>query len=53
MLATIINVVAPVFIVVGAGYLAAKFNLLAGGMVDGLNRFAILFVFEHLFNLTS
>lgn len=43
MLFYILNTVAPVFLVVAAGYFAVKHKLFADGMVDGLMKFAVLF----------
>lgn len=37
---TIFNIVLPVFLVVGAGYAAAKFDLIAAPTIDGLMKFA-------------
>lgn len=37
---TIFNIVLPVFLVVGTGYAAAKFNLIAAPSVDALMKFA-------------
>ncbi len=54
MFVTIINIIAPVFIVIGAGYLAVKGKLMSNDMVDGLNRFVVLFAIPCLlFNATS
>jgi hypothetical protein len=54
MLFYIFNTVAPVFLVVIAGYLAVKQKLFAGTMVDGLMKFAILFAIPCLlFKATS
>ena len=51
---TIINIIAPVFIVIGAGFLAVKGRLLSNDMVDGLNRFVVLFAIPCLlFNAIS
>lgn len=41
MLFHILNIVAPVFLVIIAGYLAVRKGVLANGMVDGLMKFAI------------
>lgn len=54
MLQHIFDIVAPVFLVIGAGYLAVTFRLFAGGMVDGLMKFAIQFAIPCLlFRATS
>ena len=54
MFVTIINIIAPVFIVIGAGYLAVRGKLFSDDMVDGLNRFVILFAIPCLlFKATS
>ena len=54
MLPTIFNTVAPVFLVIGAGYLAVRRGLFADNMVDGLMRFAIQFAIPCLlFRATS
>jgi len=54
MLSTLFDIVAPVFIVIGAGYLAARRGLLSDNMVDGLMRFAIQFAVPCLlFRATS
>ena len=37
---TIFNIVLPVFLVVGAGYAAARFNMIAATSVDALMKFA-------------
>lgn len=37
---TILNIVLPVFLVVGAGYAAAKFDLIAAASIDALMKFA-------------
>ena len=51
---TIINIIAPVFIVIGAGYLAVRGKLFSSAMVDGLNKFVILFAIPCLlFKATS
>lgn len=41
MLLEILNIVAPVFLVVGAGYLAVRVNFCSGILVDHLMKFAI------------
>jgi len=43
MLLQIFNTVAPVFLVIGAGYLAVRRGLFADTMTDGLMKFAIQF----------
>lgn len=54
MFATIINTIAPVFFLIGAGYLAVRQELFTDSMVDGLNRFVFLFAIPCLlFNATS
>jgi hypothetical protein len=54
MLSTIFDIVAPVFLVIGAGYLAVRQGLFSDGMVDGLMRFAIQFAVPCLlFRATS
>ena len=54
MFLTIINIIAPVFIVIGAGYLAVKSKLFSDDMVDGLNKFVVLFAIPCLlFKATS
>src|SRR6056300_1414235 len=54
MLIEVFNIVAPVFIVVGAGYLAVKTGLLGDGPVDQLMAFAIRFAIPCLlFRATS
>jgi len=54
MLNEILNIVAPVFIVVGAGYLAVRIGLLSTGSVDQLMKFAITFAIPCLlFRATS
>ncbi len=54
MFVTILNIIAPVFFVIGAGYLAVKGKLFSKQMVDGLNKFVILFAIPCLlFNATS
>ncbi len=54
MFVTILNIIAPVFILIGAGYLAVKGKLFSNDMVDGLNKFVVLFAIPCLlFNATS
>jgi predicted permease len=54
MLANVFDIVAPVFLVIGAGYLAVARGLFADGMVDALMRFAIQFAVPCLlFRATS
>jgi len=54
MLFAIFDVVAPVFLVIGAGYLAVSRGLFADQMVDGLMKFAIQFAIPCLlFRATS
>lgn len=54
MLFYIFNTVAPVFLVVIAGYFAVKHKLFASTMVDGLMKFAVLFAIPCLlFKATS
>ena len=54
MLTEIFDIVAPVFIVVGAGYAAVKTRLLADGPIDQLMKFAIQFAIPCLlFRATS
>jgi len=54
MLGNIFDIVAPVFLVIGAGYLTVRVNLFADSMVDGLMRFAIQFAVPCLlFRATS
>jgi hypothetical protein len=43
MLLTIFDIVAPVFLVIGAGYLAVRHRLFADRFVDALMKFAIQF----------
>lgn len=40
MFATLLNVILPVFVVVGCGYLAAKAKLISADQIDGLMKFA-------------
>ena len=42
MIYYILNIIAPVFLVVGIGYLAVSRGLFADGMIDALMRFAIM-----------
>lgn len=54
MLNEILNIVAPVFIVVGAGYLAVKTGLVSAKPIDHLMKFAITFAIPCLlFRATS
>ncbi|MDH3386817.1 MAG: AEC family transporter [Gammaproteobacteria bacterium] len=54
MLTEILNIVAPVFIVIGAGYLAVRVGLLSAGSIDHLMKFAITFAIPCLlFRATS
>ena len=54
MLSSIFDIVAPVFLVIGAGYLAVWRGLLSDDMVDGLMKFAIQFAVPCLlFRATS
>ena len=53
MLSEILNIVAPVFIVVGGGYLAVKTRLIASGPVDHLMQFAISFAIPCLLFLAT
>ncbi len=54
MLMHIFDIVAPVFLVIGAGYLAVRQGLFADSMVDGLMKFAIQFAVPCLlFRATS
>jgi len=54
MLENIFNIVAPVFLVIGAGYLAVALRLFDGNLVDGLMKFAIQFAVPFLlFQATS
>ncbi len=54
MLLNIFNIVAPVFLVIGAGYLAVRRGLFADNMVDALMKFAIQFAVPCLlFRATS
>jgi malonate transporter and related proteins len=54
MSANIIQIVAPVFLLIGLGYLAVRLNLFADAMVDGLNKFVVGFAIPALlFNATS
>lgn len=54
MLLHIFDIVAPVFLVIGAGYLAVRRRLFSDGMVDGLMKFAIQFAVPCLlFRATS
>ncbi len=42
MLLYIVNIIAPVFLVIAAGYLAARQQLFSAAMIDALMRFALL-----------
>ncbi len=54
MLESIFNIVAPVFLVIGAGYIAVTLRLFDGELVDGLMKFAIQFAVPFLlFQATS
>ena len=54
MLSEIVNVVAPVFFVVGAGYLAVRTGLVGAEPIDHLMKFAITFAIPCLlFQATS
>ena len=54
MLSIIFDIVAPVFLVIGAGYLAVRRGLFSDDMVDGLMKFAIQFAVPCLlFRATS
>lgn len=54
MLSEILNIVAPVFLVVAAGYLAVKTGILAAEPIDHLMKFAITFAIPCLlFRATS
>lgn len=54
MLNEILNIVAPVFLVVGAGYLAVRVGLVSTELVDHLMKFAITFAIPCLlFRATS
>jgi len=54
MLTIIFDIVAPVFLVIGAGYLAVRLGLFGDNMVDGLMKFAIQFAVPCLlFRATS
>jgi hypothetical protein len=54
MLLNIFNIVAPVFLVIAAGYLAVRHRLFPEDMVDGLMKFAIQFAVPCLlFRATS
>lgn len=54
MLKSIFDIIAPVFFVIGAGYLAVRLELFAGSIIDGLMRFAIQFAVPCLlFRATS
>lgn len=54
MLLQILNIIAPIFLVIAVGYVAAYRKLLTNDMVDGLMKFALLFAVPCLlFNATS
>lgn len=54
MIFQIFNIIAPVFLLIGAGYLAVKAGLLNDELIDGLNAFAIKFAIPCLlFSATS
>jgi len=54
MLSIIFDIVAPVFLVIGAGYLAVRRGLLSDNMVAGLMKFAVQFAVPCLlFRATS
>ncbi len=54
MLAIIFDIVAPVFLVIAAGYLAVRYGLLGNDKIDGLMKFAIQFAVPCLlFRATS
>ncbi|MCB1760045.1 MAG: AEC family transporter [Gammaproteobacteria bacterium] len=53
MLATIFNIVAPVFLVIAAGYLATRGRLLDDGMISGLMSFAVRFAVPCLLFLAT
>ncbi|MEZ5534915.1 MAG: AEC family transporter [Thiolinea sp.] len=54
ILLQILNIIAPVFLVIAAGYLAVRQKLFADTSVDGLMRFALLFAVPCLlFKATS
>ena len=54
MLGEILNIVAPVFLVVGAGYLAVRIGLFGKEPIDHLMKFAITFAIPCLlFRATS
>jgi predicted permease len=53
MLTEILNIVAPVFIVVGAGYLAVRTRLISAGPIDHLMKFAISFAIPCLLFLAT
>ena len=54
MLAEILNIVAPVFLVVGAGYLAVRIGIVSSEPIDHLMKFAITFAIPCLlFRATS
>jgi len=54
MLAEILNIIAPVFLVVGAGYLAVRIGIVGSEPIDHLMKFAITFAIPCLlFRATS
>lgn len=54
MLLHILNIIAPVFLIIGVGYSAVRGGYFADNLVDGLMRFAILFAVPCLlFRATS
>jgi malonate transporter len=53
MLAVIFDIVAPVFLVIGAGYLAVARRLVGDGTVDALMKFAIQFAVPCLLFLAT
>ncbi|MDJ0880451.1 MAG: AEC family transporter, partial [Gammaproteobacteria bacterium] len=54
MFNTIINIIAPVFLVIGAGWMLVRFGLFSDSLIDGLMKFAIQFAVPCLlFKATS
>ncbi len=54
MFSTIINIIAPVFLVIGAGWMLVRFGLFSDSLIDGLMKFAIQFAVPCLlFKATS
>jgi len=54
MLFHILNIIAPVFLIIGVGYFAVRRGYFADNLIDGLMRFAILFAVPCLlFRATS